>query len=85
MYRVVLSEIAARFYEAAQAALAVRLDRCFATIGADPRRHPNIKALRGALSGAWRFRLGDYRIVYQIDDARRLVTVMVIAHRREAY
>ena len=34
---------------------------------------------------AYRVRVGDYRIVYEIDDASRLVRVMFIRHRREAY
>jgi mRNA interferase RelE/StbE len=33
----------------------------------------------------FRIRLGDYRIVYAIDDHDRLVLVARIAHRREVY
>jgi len=33
----------------------------------------------------WRIRVGDYRIVYEIDDQVREVRVMRIRHRREAY
>ena len=33
----------------------------------------------------WRLRVGDYRILYQIDDKRRIVKVYRIKHRREAY
>ena len=33
----------------------------------------------------WRIRGGDYRIVYEIDDATGAVDVTRIAHRREAY
>ena len=32
-----------------------------------------------------RLRVGDYRILYLIDDERRTVTVSAIAHRREIY
>lgn len=34
---------------------------------------------------AWRVRVGDYRIVYSIDDGRLLVLVLGVAHRREVY
>ena len=39
------------------------------------------------LSGAekYRVRQGDYRVVYEIDDAARIVTVVKVAHRREVY
>jgi len=33
----------------------------------------------------WRVRQGDYRIVYDIDDERQLITVVRIGHRREIY
>jgi len=33
----------------------------------------------------WRIRVGDYRIIYEIDDKARTVRVMRVRHRREAY
>jgi mRNA interferase RelE/StbE len=33
----------------------------------------------------WRIRIGDWRIVYSVDDARALVEISVVRHRREAY
>jgi len=33
----------------------------------------------------WRVRVGDYRVIYQIDDQAYEVIVLRIAHRREAY
>lgn len=42
-------------------------------------------AVRLAGRDDFRIRVGEYRIVYAIDDAERLVIVARIAHRREAY
>jgi len=33
----------------------------------------------------YRARVGDYRIVYEIDDAKELITVSLVAHRRDVY
>ena len=33
----------------------------------------------------YRIRVGDYRVVYSIDDATRTVEIKIIAHRREVY
>lgn len=33
----------------------------------------------------YRFRVGDYRVIYTIDDKSRTVIVTLVAHRREAY
>ncbi len=34
---------------------------------------------------AWRIRIGDYRVVYEIDDEAKSIVIVVIAHRRDAY
>lgn len=49
----------------------------------DPRP-AGCKKLRG-YEDQWRVRVGDWRAVYIIDDAARLVSVTRIAHRREVY
>jgi len=33
----------------------------------------------------WRIRVGDYRVLYEIDDSAQLVHVFEIAHRKDAY
>jgi mRNA interferase RelE/StbE len=33
----------------------------------------------------WRIRVGDYRVIYEIDEEGRVVKIMRIRHRREAY
>ena len=47
-------------------------------------RPSGCKKLRGG-DEEWRIRVGDYRVVYTIDDARLLVEVTRIRHRREVY
>ncbi len=49
----------------------------------DPRQFG--KALVGELSGYWRYRVGDYRIVCQLIDERLIVLVVEIGHRRDVY
>jgi mRNA interferase RelE/StbE len=36
-------------------------------------------------TGLWRIRQGHYRIVYAIDDSARLVTVVLVGHRKDVY
>ena len=36
-------------------------------------------------NGPHRIRVGDYRVLYDIDDAARAVTVLRVRHRRDAY
>ena len=49
----------------------------------DPRP-PGSRKLSGNLEG-WRVRVGDYRILYQIDDTAETVTVVRVRHRRDVY
>ena len=43
------------------------------------------KALQPPLEGKWSARRGQYRIIYTIDSAARVVTVLHISHRRDVY
>ncbi len=47
-------------------------------------RPPSVRKLVGTLEG-WRIRVGDYRILYQIDDDAQTVTIVRVKHRREVY
>ncbi len=33
----------------------------------------------------WRIRIGNYRVIYEIDDGGRVVTVLHVGHRRDVY
>jgi len=33
----------------------------------------------------WRIRIGDYRIIYEIDDTARTILILHIGHRRDIY
>ena len=43
------------------------------------------KPLRGNLSGLWRYRIGNYRIICRIYDEKLLVCVFKVEHRRDIY
>lgn len=49
----------------------------------DPRSRG--KALTGNLAGLWRYRVGDYRVVCDIEDGVLVILVVDVAHRREVY
>jgi mRNA interferase RelE/StbE len=49
----------------------------------DPRRTGT--SLKGRMKGLWRYRLGDYRIICQIQDENSLILVVRIGHRRDIY
>lgn len=42
-------------------------------------------ALTGDHAGYWRWRIGDYRVIARIEDARITILVVRVGHRREVY
>ena len=49
----------------------------------DPRRFGD--SLRSNLAGLWKYRIGNYRVICDIQDKVLLVLVIRIGHRREVY
>lgn len=49
----------------------------------DPRQHG--KGLTANRSGQWRYRIGDYRLICQIDDGKLVILALSVGHRREVY
>ncbi len=43
------------------------------------------KPLHGPLGDLWRYRVGDYRVIADIEDDRLTVLVLTVGHRREVY
>lgn len=52
-------------------------------VAEDPRSHG--KGLTGDLAGCWRYRIGDYRAVCDIQEERITVLVLKVGHRRDVY
>lgn len=49
----------------------------------NPRQHG--KALTANRSGQWRYRVGDYRIIAEIEDEKIIILILTVGHRREIY
>ena len=49
----------------------------------NPRQHR--KGLVGDKSGQWRYRVGDYRLLAEIQDDRIVILILNVGHRREIY
>jgi mRNA interferase RelE/StbE len=63
--------------------LFTRIDRKILALANNPRP-AGCKKLKG-YKDQWRIRVGDWRVVYIISDATKVVSVTRIAHRREVY
>jgi mRNA interferase RelE/StbE len=43
------------------------------------------EALKGGKAGLWRYRIGDYRVICDIQDGRLVVLALAVGHRRNVY
>ena len=82
-YVVEIKPSARRELENLSDSLITRLVPKIEALAANPRPS-GCRKLRG-YKDFWRVRVGDYRVVYIIDDDRKVVSVTRIAHRRDVY
>lgn len=82
-YRVEFTSAAARQVRKLPRPVRGRVLDAVAQLSEDPRPH-GAKKLAGERT-AWRIRVGDYRVIYDVVDERLTVTVVRAAHRREVY
>lgn len=83
VYTVEFTTAAAREVRKLDPHIRRRLLAAITELQADPRP-AGVKKLSG-YDDAWRIRIGDYRVLYEIVDDTVLVTVFRVAHRRDVY
>lgn len=49
----------------------------------NPRQYG--KGLTANRSGQWRYRIGDYRLICEIEDNKMIILALTVGHRREIY
>jgi mRNA interferase RelE/StbE len=82
-YAVQVKPSAGKELEALPDNVLSRVVRKLEALGDTPR-DAGCKKLKGH-KDQWRVRVGDWRVVYIIDDTAKVVSVTRIAHRREVY
>ncbi len=81
-YQVRINRSAEKELDALQSNLRARIVDRLLKLEENPRPH-RVKKLQG--QEAYRLRVSDYRILYTINDAERVVIIYAIGHRREVY
>ena len=82
-YRIVLHREAAREVKALPKKLRLRIREIVDGLAEDPRPAAAV-ALKGR-KGAYRIRVGDHRLLYEVHATEIVVYVIGVAHRREVY
>jgi len=82
-YEVTFARSARRELEALDASIVRRVISRIEGLTQYPRPSGSRK-LHGE-QNLWRIRIGDYRVVYNVDDRQRIVDIVRVRHRREVY
>jgi len=81
-YRVILPKSVQKELDRLPDDIARRILARLAGLEANPRP-ADVKKLKGR--DAWRIRMGDYRVIYEIHDRILQIIVITVGHRREIY
>lgn len=84
LYAVRLKGTAAKEYHRLPPDVQRRVVEALVGLESNPRPQ-GARLLSGELQGLYRIRIGEYRIVYQVDDVERVVSVVRIRPRGRAY
>jgi mRNA interferase RelE/StbE len=82
-YTITFARSARKELENLPANIAGRILRKIEALAENPRL-PGVIKLQGS-KNFWRLRVGDYRVVYSINDFSRSVDIVVVRHRRDVY
>ena len=84
MYKIVVKKSAAKELESLPPKTLAQITTAILSLADNPR--PKIcKKLKGFKNDFWRIRVGDYRVVYSIDDEIKIVEVQKAGHRKDIY
>ncbi|NUM52405.1 MAG: type II toxin-antitoxin system RelE/ParE family toxin [Candidatus Hydrogenedentes bacterium] len=84
MFEVLLSRQARRYYASVDATVAKRLEDVFKRLESDP--FPEGTApLHGELRGFWRMRVGQYRVIYDVNERDNVIRIVRIGPRGDVY
>lgn len=82
-YKITFARSSRKELQALPTAIAERILSKIDALATTPRPI-GCKKLQGP-TRLWRLRMGDYRIVYDIDDRNGIVDIVIVRHRRDVY
>ncbi len=82
-YRVEVKEPAIKELAKLQPDIGRKILASIESLASNPRPRQSIK-LRESPS-SYRLRVGDYRVLYQINDAEKMIIIIKVGHRRDVY
>lgn len=84
MYRIVISKQALKDLTHLPLKVNLQISKSIEALASNPRPS-GCKKLKGEKEYVWRIRVGNYRVLYNIDDRIEIVDIRKIGHRKDIY
>jgi mRNA interferase RelE/StbE len=85
MFEIILFNPAGKFYDRLDDKLKAKVTTAIEGLKNNPFRGKDIKKLKGKLEENYRLRIGDIRVVYQIDKEASLIIIKAMGRREGIY
>jgi mRNA interferase RelE/StbE len=85
MHRIKLAKEAVKFTEKCDSSTKERIKEAIKKIARSPYIGKNIKKLKNKFPPLYRYRVGDIRIIYQIQKEEEVVFIVTIGYRGDVY
>lgn len=84
MYKITIKKSAAKELENLPIKIISKITTSIYSLAKDPRPL-GCKKLKGSNEDLWRIRIGDYRVIYSIDNVIRIIDIKKVGHRKDIY
>jgi mRNA interferase RelE/StbE len=83
MYKLTIKKSARKELDNLPDQIFLKVDKSMLSLKDNPFPYPQAKKLKG--ENKCRLRIGDYRVIYSIDEDQKTITIYRVRHRRDVY
>jgi len=83
MYKLAIKKSARKELNNLPDKIFLKIDKSILSLKENPFPYPQVKKLKG--EDKCRLRVGDYRVVYSVDEDQKTITIYRIRHRKDVY
>lgn len=83
MYKLVIKKSARKELDSLPSQHFIKIDRAILSLRENPFPYPQSKKLKG--EDKCRLRIGDYRVIYTVDEKEKIITIYRVRHRKDVY
>ncbi len=84
MYNISIKKTASKELERLPNKTIILITNSIYTLSTEPRPI-GCKKIKGSKMDLWRIRIGDYRVIYSVDEEVKIIDIKKVGHRKDVY